>query len=540
MIEVADLIITNANVITLDTQHPCVWGVAIKDGRFLALLMDSNDEVRFRGHNTTIIDAHGRTVIPGLNDSHLHIIREGLNYNLEVRWDNLGSVKDALDLLKYQATKTQPGQWIRVVGGWSAYQFKEKRMPTIDEINEISSDIPVFVMHLYERVLLNKAALKALGNVTETLNLPGSLIEKDSLGNPSGVLLAYPSAAILYSALAQAPKLSYQEQVVSTQNFLHEMNRLGVTSAIDAGGGFQEYPENYEVMSGLAQQKKLTVRIAYNLFTQHPGHELEDFTKWTQENTPAQGDDFYRLNGAGEMLVYTAADYENFLQVRPDLPETMEIQLTEVIRLLVKARWPFRLHATYNESITRFLNVFEAVDREIPFHGLRWFFDHAETISSENLDRVKALGGGISIQDRMAFQGEDFIQRYGAQAAAYAPPITTMLKKGIPVGAGTDATRVASYNPWISLYWLVTGKTVGGKQLYGPDNLLTREKALELWTAGSAWFSGDQEKKGRIQPGKFADLVILSKDYFSIPEEEIKSLESVFTIVGGKIVYTSN
>lgn len=533
----ADLIIHNAKIITLDTHAPLVWGVAIKDGRFLALLAHEDELKSFVGPQTQTIDAQGRTIIPGLNDSHIHIIREGLNYNLEVRWDMVTTLDEALSLLKQQAARTPPGQWVRVVGGWSAYQFTEKRMPTLEEINEVAPDVPVFVMHLYERAFLNKAALDALGDISQTLSLPGSRIEKDAQGNPTGVLLAYPSAAILYSALSKGPKLTYPEQVQSTLAFLREMNRLGLTSAIDAGGGFQQYPENYQVMSELAQQQKITVRIAYNLFTQHPGKELEDFTQWVKDNKPGQGDDFYRLNGAGEMLVYSAADYENFVQARPELAPTMEKELDAVVRLLVKARWPFRLHATYNESITRFLNVFEAIDKEIPFNGLRWFFDHAETITQDNLDRVKALGGGIAIQDRMAYQGEDFIERYGAHAASCAPPITAMLAKGIPVGAGTDATRVASYNPWISLYWLVTGKTVGGTLLYGPDNVLDRTKALELWTAGSAWFSGDQDKKGRIQPGMLADCAILSHDYLTVPEEEIKHIHSLLTIVGGKVVY---
>src|SRR5438445_3142837 len=251
--QTADLIIKNAKIITLYDKQPSSSAVAIQDGCILALFNDNNDVDNFIGPHTQVIDAQGRTVIPGLNDSHFHIIREGLNYNLEVRWDNVTSLKDALMLLKEQVTKAIPGQWVRVVGGWSEYQFVEKRMPTLEEINEISSDVPIFIMHLYERVLLNKAALKALGDLT-TLNLTGGSIEKDAYGNPTGMLLAYPGASILYSALAKGPHLSYDEQIDSTKTFLREMNRLGVTSAIDAGGGFQQYPDNYKVISELAAQ----------------------------------------------------------------------------------------------------------------------------------------------------------------------------------------------------------------------------------------------------------------------------------------------
>jgi predicted amidohydrolase YtcJ len=243
------------------------------------------------------------------------------------------------------------------------------------------------------------------------------------------------------------------------------------------------------------------------------------------------------MNGAGEMLVFSASDFEDFLEPRPDLSATLEHELTQVVRLLAEHRWPFRLHATYDESISRFLDVFEAVNRDVPFDGLRWFFDHAETITERNLERVCALGGGIAVQHRMAYQGEYFIARYGTHAAGHTPPVTKMLQVGIPVGAGTDATRVASYNPWVSLYWLVAGKTVGGTPLYPEANRLDRMEALRRYTLGSAWFSGEEHKKGKIAPGYLADLAVLSADYFSVPEEEIKRIESVLTLVGGKTVY---
>jgi len=208
-----------------------------------------------------------------------------------------------------------------------------------------------------------------------------------------------------------------------------------------------------------------------------------------------------------------------------------------VVRLLAENRWPFRIHATYNESISRFLHIFEEVNRDVPFNGMHWFIDHAETITPQNIERVRALGGGIAIQHRVAFQGEYFIRRYGINAVEHAPPLKKMLDMGVPVGGGTDATRVASYNPWVSLYWLVSGKTVGGTALYPETNRLSRMEAMRLWTSGSSWFSGEEGKKGMIAPGKFADIAVLSADYFTVAEEEIKRIESVLTILGGKVVY---
>ncbi|MBV8609449.1 MAG: amidohydrolase, partial [Singulisphaera sp.] len=413
----------------------------------------------------------------------------------------------------------------------------ERRMPTLDEINAVSPDTPVFVLHLYDRAILNGAALRACGYDKDTPDPPGAEIQRDKQGNPTGLLIAKPNAMILYQTLGKGPKLPPDEQANSTRHFMRELNRLGLTSAIDAAGGFQNYPDDYEVIEKLHKREEMTVRIAYNLFAQRPKNELADFKSWMKKTGPGEGDDYYLMNGAGENLVFSAMDFEDMLQPRPDLPDSLEEELTKVVRLLAEHRWPFRIHATYDESIGRFLDVFEAVNRDVPFDGLRWFFDHAETISERNMERVQALAGGISVQHRMAYQGEYFVERYGAVAARHTPPIVKMLGMGLPVGAGTDATRVASYNPWVSLYWLVTGKTVGGTPLYPEANRLDRMEALRRYTVASAWFSGEQGKKGALVPGQLADLAVLSADYFSVPDEEIKAIESVLTLVGGKVVY---
>ena len=529
-----DLILTNGRITTLDTAKPEAREIVIKDGRVVGL---DNAGDFATNHQTRVIDLQGRRVIPGLNDSHLHVIRGGLNYNMELRWDGVPSLADGLRMLKTQAQRTPAGQWVRIVGGWSEFQFAERRMPTLEEVNAAAPDTPVFILHLYCRALLKKAALRACGYTRDTPNPPGGEIQRDSAGNPTGLLIARPNATILYSTLAKGPKLPPEHQVNSTRHFMRELNRLGLTSIIDAGGGFQNYPEDYAVIDELHKRGEMTLRIAYNLFTQKPKDEKADFARWIKMTGPGVGDDYFRCNGAGEMLVFSAADFEDFLEPRPDLAASLESELKEVVTLLAANRWPFRLHATYDESISRFLNVFEEVNRDTPFDGIHWFFDHCETISDKNLERVKALGGGVAIQHRMAYQGEYFMDRYGKAAAERTPPVRRMLEMGLPVGAGTDATRVASYNPWVSLYWLTTGRTVGGVSMYPEKNCLSREEALRLYTQGSSWFSTEAGKKGGLAKGQLADLAVLTEDYFSVPDEAIKSIESMMTVVGGKVVH---
>jgi predicted amidohydrolase YtcJ len=533
-----DIIFRRGLFTTLDRTNPAASAVAIKDGVFTAVGPDA-DVMKLTGPSTKIIDLKGRRVLPGLIDNHLHIIRGGLNFNMELRWDGVSSLADAMAMLRRQVAITPPPQWVRVVGGFTEHQFAEKRLPTIDELNEAAPDTPVFILHLYDRAILNAAALRAVGYTKETPEPPGGEFMRDARGNPTGLLLAKPNANILYATLAKGPKLPFDYQVNSTRHFMRELNRLGVTGAIDAGGGFQNYPDDYAVIQKLSDEGQLTIRLAYNLFTQKPKGEKQDFLNWTSTSKYKQGTDYFRHNGAGEMLVFSAADFEDFRVARPDMPPGMEGELEEVVRVLVQNKWPWRLHATYDETISRALDVFEKVNQDMSLNGLHWFFDHAETISDRSIDRIAALGGGIAVQHRMAYQGEYFVDRYGPAAAEATPPVKKILDKGVKVSAGTDATRVASYNPWVSMSWLVTGRTVGGLRITPQRNCLDRETALRMWTENVTWFSNEEGRKGRIEVGQFADLIVPDRDYFSCAENEIADITSDLTVVGGKIVYGS-
>src|ERR1700676_2434795 len=227
-----DTILFNGRITTLDPANPSATAMAIKDGVFAAV---SGDQEIMSRHEpkTTAIDLQGRTVIPGLIDSHTHVIRGGLNYNMELQWDSVVTLSDGLRMIREQAQRTPAPQWVRVVGGWSEFQFAERRMPTLAEINAAAPDTPVFVLHLYARAMLNAAALRAVGYTRDTPDPPGGAIERDAHGNPTGMLIAKPSALILYATLAKGPRLPFEYQLNSTRHFMHELNRLGITSVID-------------------------------------------------------------------------------------------------------------------------------------------------------------------------------------------------------------------------------------------------------------------------------------------------------------------
>ncbi|CAN5633292.1 amidohydrolase [soil metagenome] len=536
----ADLILCNAKIATMLTPGNFAQAIAVKDGIIQATGTSASIISAYKNASTLVIDAHGKTVIPGLNDSHIHIIREGLNFNSELRWDGVKTLKRAMEMLKEQAARTPDGVWIKVVGGWNEYQFEEKRQPTIDEINAAVPDKPVFITYLYGKAFVNKKGIEVLKYDNNT-RYEGSLVELDKNGLPTGMLYAKETPKAIYTTLGLTTRLTHEERSNSTLQFYHELNSFGLTSAVDAAGGGQNYPADYEVAIELAKAGKLTVRTSYYLFAQQKGKELADYENWLKLTHPNKNDEMFAANGfsmegAGENIVATAADFENFLEPRTILSNQMESDLEPVIKLLVKNRWPFRLHATYGESIDRMLNVFEKVNAAIPFNGLRWFFDHTETITDAELARVKKLGGGVAVQFRMYFQGELYEKMYG-KPATQIPPIKKMIAMGIPVGMGTDATRISTYNPWMALHWLLTGKTIGGLQFWPKEQTLDKFTALQLYTSGSAWCSGEENDKGKLAKGMYADMAILSGDYFSLQPDDVRQITSLLTIVNGKIVY---
>ena len=533
----AEMALINGKITTLDRSKPISEALLMRQGRIVAVGTSRDILAAKKGDH--VIDLAGRRVIPGLNDSHLHFVRGSLSYNVDTRWDGVPTLAAALDKLSRQASRTPPGQWVRVGGGFSEYQFEEKRLPTIAELNKAVPDRPAYVLHFYQSAMVNRKGLEVLGYTRDTPNPAGGYMERDKSGVPTGVLIAHPFPTVALAPEAKMPTLSFDAQQNSIRQFMRELNRLGMTSVVDPGGVGQPYPDMYKALKAVVAAGDQTLRLNLFLLPQDAGHELEDVQSFLK-GVKLFGNDQFRFAGAGEILVSDGMDWDLYTQPRIYPAKQLPEQLKPILRDLVQANWPFRQHATFNQTIVDYLDIYEQVNRDVPLSKHRWLFDHAELANSESLKRVRDLGGGIAVQHRVAFHGEYGAKFYGKDRMSFAPPVAEMLRLGIPVGAGTDATRDTSYNPWICLHWLTTGKTVGGLKLGADSNLLDRTEALRLYTQGSAWVSGEQDRKGTLRPGQFADLAVLSDDYLAVPEDHIPHIHSVLTVMDGKVVHASD
>lgn len=522
----ADLIVINAKVATLDEKSGIAQALAVRDGRIIAL--GSNTAVRtFKRPNTRLIDAGGRTVIPGLIDSHMHAVRAALSYSVEVNWIDARTIAEAMARLHDAAEHGRPGAWLVVAGGWTEQQFEERRRPTLQEVSAAAPDNPVWIQLFYSALLLNDRAREALNIAPDALP-PKTTPQLDAQGNPTGWL---QSEIVGLSALFdRLQKPSYADNLSGTRQFFSELNRLGVTGVVDPGG-FSLAPPQYAALLQLWRERALTVRVAYSLFAQSAGNELADYRNLTQLLPMGFGDDMLKFNGIGERV--TLAMYNN---TAPD--EATREKFYEVIRWAAQQGMAVTVHWTDGASVPILLDLYERLNREVPITRLRWSIAHLDDVTPDALVRMKALGIGWTMQDAMYFAG-DRIRAAKGDAVRQMPPIMTAVRAGVVVGAGTDAHRVATYNPFIALQWMLDGKTVGGNPTRGPDETPSRELALRLYTVNSAWFSFDEDKRGTLAIGKLADFAILDQDYFSVPVERVGRTVSLMTVVAGKVVYAA-
>ncbi len=526
--QTADTVLINGKILTVDSQSSVRDAIAIRAGRIQAV--GSTADIRkLAGPATRSIDLQGRTVIPGLIDSHLHAIRAALSFSTEVNWIGARSLPEALSRIRDAAKTMSPGAWLIVAGGWNVEQFQERRRPTQAELVAAAPDNPVYVQLGYGWAILTPAGLKAL-NISTDADLPsGGKLEKDAAGKLTGGITGGQNAII--ALFDRLPKPTFDQQVDGTKKFFRELNRLGLTGVVDPGGN-NLLPSDYQALFQVWRQGQMTLRVAYALCGNNTGAEFEEFKNLTQLLPMGFGDDMLKFNGLGERI--TAAMNNNN---RPSA--TDKEKYAQIAKWAAERGMSLTMHWANDASVGQLLDIFESVNKEVPIKDLRWSIAHLNDASEQSLRRMKALGVGWTVQDAMYFGGDQFRQTSGVEAARRAPPVVTGAKLGVAIGAGTDAHRVASYNPFTALQWFLDGKTVSGVAIRGPEETPSRIEALRLYTLGSAWFSFDETRRGSLEVGKLADLAVLSKDYMTVPVDQIGGIESLLTMVGGKIVYAA-
>ncbi len=523
----ADTILVNGKILTGDAQFSVREALAVRNGTIVAVGR-SAEMTALRGPRTQVIDLHGRTVIPGLIDSHIHALRAGLSFTTEVNWIGTRTLAEALGRI-HAAALAKPGAWIIVAGGWTELQFAEKRSPTVAELVAAAPANPVYVQLFYSQIIMTPPALAAL-KITGDADMPaGAKLERDAAGNLTGVI--HGDILGISSVFSKLPMPTYDQELTGTRTFFRELNRLAITGVIDPGG-FNVSAASYAPLFELWHERALTVRVAYSLSAFHANTELADFQTATQFLPMGFGDRMLHFNGIGEIV--TAGLYNN-----DNSTPAQQEQFYAVARWAASRGMALRVHWPHDASAGTLLTIFERVNAEIPIAGLHWIVDHLNDASEANLRRMHALGVGWAVQDAMYFQGEQFVKEEGLDQGRRAPPVETGLRLGVVIGAGTDAHRVMSYNPFVCLQWLLDGTTVAGLKLRGPQETPDRQTALRLYTSGSAWFSHDEDWRGTLTVGKAADLAVLSQDYMTVPVAQIGRTVSLLTVVGGRTVYAA-
>ena len=526
--QTADTILFNGKILTVDKDFSTQQAVAIGDGKILATGASAAMK-KLAAKSATLIDLGGRTVIPGLTDGHIHGIRAALTFGTEVNWIGVPALKDALEKIGQAAKAQKPGSWIVVAGGWTEEQFAEKRRPTPAEVAAVAPDNPVYIQHLYDWLLLSPKAMEALNIRDDDDVAPGGKLARDSDNKPTGIIDA--GGAALGKIFDRLPKPTMEQQVDGSRKFFREMNSLGITGIVD-GGGVSMYPANYQAVFRLWQDKQLTVRVAYHLCAPKPGSELADLQNLTQLSPPGFGDAMLHFNGPGEILIW--ADWTD-----GDITPDGKAKLAELLRWAASKRYTIQLHWNPDRTVHDLLDVVEGINRDFPVRDLRWAVLHLYNASEDSLKRMKALGLVWGVQDGLYFGGERLQKEVGVEQAKAMPRIVTAMKLGLVVGGGTDAHRVSSYNPFVSLQWYLDGTTIGGTKTRGDEEAPSRRQALEMYTRNTAFMANDDDRRGTLEAGKFADLAVLSTDYMTAPVKEIGKIKSVLTMVGGKVVYAA-
>jgi predicted amidohydrolase YtcJ len=522
-----DTVLVNGKILTVDPQQSIRSAVAIREGRIAAVGNDAEIR-RLAGPKTRTIDLQGSTVIPGLIDSHMHAIRAALSFSTEVNWIGATSLAEALSRLHDASVKAKPGAWLIVVTPPATLDaFRERRRPTQAELVAAAPNHPVYVQLAYGWAMMTPLALKAL-NINTDADLPkDNSLERGTDGKLTGAITGN-----LVELFDRLPKPTFDDQITGTKAFFRELNRLGITGVVDPGGN-NVTPREYQALFKVWRDRQLTVRVAYSLCGMTDGSEFAEYQNYIAMMPQGFGDDMLHFNGIGERITWAM----NGINGVP--PETDKAKYYEIVRWAAQRGLTVTMHWNTDANADQLLGIWERVNKEFPIASLRWTIAHINDASPQTLQRMKALGVGWTVQDAMYNAGDDVLKREGAEKVRREPPVVTGSRIGVPIGAGTDAHRVSTYNPFTALQWFLDGKNAAGTLLRGPEETPSRNGALRFYTVGSAWVSHDEGARGSLEVGKLADLAVLSKDYLTVPVDQVGSIESVLTIVGGNVVYAA-
>ena len=519
-----ELIVVNAKVVTVDDQASIAQAFAVRDGRFLAV--GDNAQIRaMAGAATRIIDAQGRTVTPGLNDGHIHMVRAGFWWKYEARLDETQSLAEILDIIKTRAQQTPRGTWILTLGGWHHSQIKERRMPTRAELDAVAPDHPVYVQALREVGQMNSMAMK-LSGISASLPLPpGVSIGKDAAGQFDGVIRGFAGQTL---AERSFPQQSFEDKVEGLRLVMRDFNAAGLTSTGETFGiGVAE--SDYQVLYELWRRRGMSVRVGAHF----PTMNFEHAQRWLDYPAAGFGDDMLLLNGLGEGVLNAMGD--GYIPKQFPIAPEAKAELQKIVAAGARNQVSFQFHATIETTMNAMLDALEAAHAQTPIDKLRINFLHAEQITPSIIARMKKLGMGVQMQNRQSL-GSELMKANWGERANDIPPVKTVINSGLPFAGGTDGTTSSSYRPFISIGWLVSGKNWRG-DLVRPTERLTREQALRAYTRGSAWFTWEENRKGAITPGMLADFIVLDRDYLTVNEDDIRFIKPVLTAVGGKVVY---
>ena len=525
-----DVILSNGKIITVDERFTIAQAVAIRGNRIVAVGANS-DIAPLAGPNTRTVDLRGRTVIPGLIDNHMHLLRAAATWTRELRFEGVTSRKQAADMLRARAKAAGPGGWVYNIGGWTHQQFADDPKPfTREELDQLAPDNPVALQESYYQVFLNSRALQVMGiaaNAPDPPEFVKGTIQRDAAGKPTGIIRG--DIAATRPVAAKLPKVGPDQLEAATTEMIQDMNRAGLTSVGVPGCS----ADVLEILEKWKTQERLGIRI-FCIEGAAPGspEQVDRALGQIGKMKLFQGDSFIDTVFFGESVYGPLHDPMFALQSHPT-PEQLEIW-RRLATEIAKDGLPLHVHAELHDTIDAFLDQVEAVNKEHPIKGLRWTLAHINQINAAQLERMKRLGMYAAVHPWAVINGAIMHEGFG-DAAYDMPPLRDLQNSGIMWGFGTDGTAANQTLPFETLSFAVTGKMVGGRQVI--RQTISREDALIAHTRKNAYFVFQEDNLGSIQPGKLADLVVLDRDYLTVAADQIKDIKPVMTMVGGRFVY---